>query len=229
MEPIKPFQKTQFTKESDEDLLVIMSIKEDLQASNQAFNEFYRRFYHFTYGMLVKVTSKLPNPEELRDSVFQNTMISVYKYCNTFSTRGEKDPKRIRRMIHGWLIKIAKKELFALLENREKIVDPKELDFHIKQIDEDEIDSEADPPSYDEQIVEEAFQLLSERDRHIFKTYWLYYEKGNGDQARNLPPDVLNDLAAKYETTPMNIRKIIERAKKKVYNYLRQNYRKDRR
>ena len=61
--------------ESDEDLLVIISMKDDKSSSDKAFAEFYSRFKGFMYNALYKVTENLPNSEELRNVVFQNTFI----------------------------------------------------------------------------------------------------------------------------------------------------------
>ena len=207
--------------ESDEDLLVIISMKDDVESSNLAFTEFHYRYKNFIYGMAVKITTYLPNSVELRDAVFQNTLINVYKYCSSFGVNGEKDPKKIKSRIHGWLIKIARRELLALLSNREAIIDPSELNLEYET---DDLQEEDATILYSELMVNEALKILIERDQHIFMTYWLYYELGVGSQAKNLPPDILDDLATKYGTTPENIRQIISRSKRKVFDFLKANY-----
>lgn len=228
MKVVKDVHSSSMMNETDEDLLVIISMKDDREASNSAFSEFHRRFKRFLFGLAYKVTSKLPNSNELKDAVFQNTLINVYKYSGSFSVNGENDPIKIKRRIHGWLAKIEKRELIALLEDKESIIDPEDLN----NIYENEIevsDVAYDQPTYNEAIVEEALKLLSDRDQHIFMTYWNYYEHGVKSQAKNLPDDVLEDLASKYETTLPNIRKIIERSKKKVFVFLKENFKTDRR
>ena len=229
MEVLKGDKASPLMNESDEDLLVIISMKDDIDSSNLGFEEFHRRFKRFIYGMAIKVTSNLPNSDELRDAVFQNTLINVHKYCDSFSNEGESDPEIVKRKIHGWLAKIAKNELLSLLRGQESIVDPEELNNAVSGEDKVNDEEVSDELSYNEQIVGEALKLLKDRDQHVFMTYWLYYEMGGGSQAKNLPTEVLEELAAKYETTPENIRQIISRSKKKVFEYLETNYRLNRR
>ncbi|MFA5806311.1 MAG: sigma-70 family RNA polymerase sigma factor [Melioribacteraceae bacterium] len=228
MKVVKDVHSSSMMNETDEDLMVIISMKDDPEACNLAFSEFHRRFKRFLFGMAFKVTLKLPNSNELREAVFQNTLINVYKYSGSFSAGGESDPEKIKRRIHGWLVKIEKRELIALLEDKQPVIDPEELNTKYENECE-KSDETNDQPTYSEEIIEEALKLLSERDQHIFMTYWLYYEHGVRSQAKNLPDDVLEDLASKYETTLANIRKIIERSKKKVFAFLKENFKTDRR
>ncbi|MGD0582291.1 MAG: sigma-70 family RNA polymerase sigma factor [Bacteroidales bacterium] len=211
------------SNESDEDLLVIVSMKDDPHSSNLAFNEFYRRYKRFIFGMAYKVTEHLPNSVELRDAIFQNTLINIYKYCDSFSVFGEKDPETIRRMIHGWIVKIEKNELKSLLSDRQYVADNSD-ESKEKDTTDNNIDEDNEPISYNESIVRESLKLLNERDQHIFMTYWLFYEQGKGSQAKNLPAPVLDGLASQYETTPENIRQIISRSKKKIFDFLKANY-----
>ena len=226
MKVVKDVHSSSMMNETDEDLMVIISMKDDPEACNLAFSEFHRRFKRFLFGMAYNVTSMLPNSNELRDAVFQNTLIAVYKYSGSFSTDGESEPEKIKRRIHGWLVRIEKHELMALLEDKQPVIDPEELN-NIYENDCENFNEINEQPTYSEEIVEEALKLLSERDQHVFMTYWLYYEKGERSQAKNLPDDVLEDLASKYETTLPNIRKIIERSKKKVFAFLKENYKTD--
>jgi len=228
MNVVKDVHSSSMMNETDEDLMVIISMKDDPEACNLAFLEFHRRFKRFLFGLAYNVTSKLPNSNELRDAVFQNTLINVYKYSGSFSVNGETDPVKIKRRIHGWLARIEKRELIALFEDKQPVIDPDELNNNYEN-DHESSDYTNDQPTYVEQMVGEALKLLSERDQHIFMTYWLYYEHGVQSQAKNLPDDVLADLAAKYETTLANIRKIIERSKKKVFPFLKENFKTDRR
>lgn len=228
MEVFKDVHSSSMMNETDEDLMVIISMKDYPSACNLAFSEFHRRFKKFLFGMAYNITMMLPNSNEIRDAVFQNTLINVYKYSGSFSVDGESDPKKIKRRIHGWLVKIEKRELLALLEDRQPIIDPEELN-NIYEIDNENSNDAYDQPTYSEVMIEEALKLLSKRDQHIFMTYWLYYEHGVGSQAKNLPDDVLENLASKYETTLDNIRKIIERSKKKVFPFLKENFKTNRR
>ena len=215
-----------FTDETDEDILVIISIKDDKESSNHAFNEFHRRFKHFIYGMATKVTASLANSQELRDAVFQNTLIDVFKYCHSFSSHGETDPEKVRKRIHGWLVKIAERQLKSLLTGREIIMEAENLSSSkFNSIDDNLEVKPNEEELYNKKVLSNALKLLNDRDQHIFITYWMYYEPGKESQAKNLPSEVLKNLVAKYETSAANIRKIISRSKQKVFAYLEENYR----
>lgn len=226
MEIIKGAKTRPFINETDDDLLVIISMKDDPKSSNLAFTEFYHRYSKFMFGMACKVAAKLPNFVEIRDAVFQNTLISIYKYCSSFDTKGETEPEIVKRKIQGWLVKITKNELLTLLRGVEHVKNPEE--FNNEPFTNIENEDEDNSISYNEQIIEDSFKLLSPKEQHIFKTYWLYYEAGKGSQARNLPPDIMDDLTKQYGTTPENIRQIISRSKKKVFEYLKKNYNNNR-
>lgn len=215
--------------ETDEDLLVIISMKDDPESSAKAFAEFHSRFKRFIYGMSIKITSNLPNSGELRDAVYQNTLINVHSYSGSFSAEGEIEKENVRRRIHGWLVKIAKNELLAMLRDQQPVIDPEELNKNYDKGVNPNEEKQNPQPSYNEDMVAEALKLLKDRDQHVFMTYWLYYEPGKSDQSKNLPRNVLDELATKYETTSENIRQIISRGKKKVFEYLEANYKQNRR
>ena len=67
-------------------------------------------------------------------------------------------------------------------------------------------------------VLNDALNTLSERDRHILLTIYLYYDEG-----KNTPSDTLDLLCEMYGTTKVNIRKIRERSEKKIIDYFSQH------
>jgi len=67
-------------------------------------------------------------------------------------------------------------------------------------------------------LLDAALNLLSERDREILLTYFMYQEEN-----KHLPDDVLEELSLRYSTTSANIRQIKKRALDKIKAYISQN------
>ena len=67
-------------------------------------------------------------------------------------------------------------------------------------------------------ILNDALSLLSERDREILLTCFLYQEEN-----KHLPDEVLSELSNRYSTTPANIRQIKKRALDKIKAHIIQN------
>lgn len=219
MEVVK--ENTRMSQEVDEDLLEIISWKEDLNTRNEAFAEFYKRYKGFLYSIIEAICSKFPNSNEMTSAIFSNVTINVYEYSGSFNYEGDKAAESVRNKIEAWLVGIAKTELKALLSNYKFLPDEEQLAYK-KML--SATTNKNSGASYNEEIVSKAFSQLKERDQHILRTYWLFYEKGEGAQAKNLPPDVLDELAKKYETNPINIRQIISRCNAVVREYLKKNY-----
>ena len=73
-------------KESDEDLLVYISMVDEPEVRNVAFTEFHRRFKDFLWNLITQICSSHYDSDDLAKAVFQNTLIAVYQYSHTFDT-----------------------------------------------------------------------------------------------------------------------------------------------
>jgi RNA polymerase sigma factor (sigma-70 family) len=67
-------------------------------------------------------------------------------------------------------------------------------------------------------LIEEAMETLSEREAHILRVTSQFHRHGRRFQ--RLPNAVVDELAETLNTTPENLRKIRERARKKVRQYV---------
>ncbi len=94
----------------------------------------------------------------------------------------------------------------------EKIHDPTAIQKFIGNDDESPLTI-----SPEGKCLQEALATLAEREREILLLSAQY--SIDGKQLR-LPPDVLNGLCARWETTKMNVRKIRMRARNKVEEYM---------
>jgi len=212
--------------ETDEDLLVIISMKDDDQATRAAFSEFHGRFKRFLHAMTFKVCRGMTNDPDLVHNVVANTFMAVWEKSQTFNARGVTDPMLVKRQIERWLSKIAKNEFLKQLRDG-----PDEGLSEESDAVEDIAQQQGDGTfQYNEAIVQAAIEYLpKERDRHIFRMYLQYQESGAGGQPKKLPPDVMKDLALRYDTTSENLRQISFRARKTVVAYLKAHYKPQRR
>ena len=217
--PFNSSNKTSLINEVDEDLLVIISMDDVGEDRELAFNEFYRRYAPFTWSYISQIGRHTLSEEECQD-IFDRTFVNVFSYCGSFDTQGETDPAIIRKKIRGWLARIVKTEVKNYLSEGRHI--PQQaIDNYQKMV---ESTLSKSTTTYPKQILQEALAQLSERDQHVFLTYWQFYEPGQASQARNLPYDVLDELCQRYQTSKANIRQIIHRSFEKVTTYINMNY-----
>lgn len=217
--PFSSSNKTSLINEADEDLLVIISMEDVGDERELAFNEFHRRYAPFTWNYISQIGRYSLSDEECRD-IFNRTFVNVFNYSGSFDTQGETDPAIIRKKIRGWLARIVKTEVKNYLTEG-RYIPQQAIDNYQKMI---ESSLNKSVTTYPKQILQEALAQLSERDQHVFLTYWQFYEPGQASQARNLPKDVLDELGQRYQTSKANIRQIIHRSFEKVTAYINMNY-----
>jgi hypothetical protein len=203
----------------DHELLELMAMKDDLEVAHSAFNEFYARYQKILYESVFFLCRYLPNQEKTARLVFNNTFLNAYQYAHSFSIGDETDPEIKRKKIIGWLFAIAKTDLKSQFSSKvDKQQEEKLYAAMLKNA-----ASGTKEETYNEHMVKLAIeQIPKERDREIFNVYWLYYEPTEKGNAKKLPDDVSKGLAAKFNTTDVNIRKIISRCNKIAWDYLLQ-------
>jgi DNA-directed RNA polymerase specialized sigma24 family protein len=206
---------------ADHELLELMAIKDDEDTAKQAFHEFYERYSRFLYTSVGQVVRAYSKPEDWAKVVFNNTFLNVYRSAHTFKIDGRQDTDSIQKRIKGWLLVIAKNELRSQI----KKVSDKEKEEEVYAAMLRNAKSGSKKETYEEKLVRQALeQLPKERDREIFYLYWLYYEPGDKGQGKSFSKEVAAELCRKYNTTDMNLRQIVSRSKKIVFEYLRKTY-----
>lgn len=203
--------------DSDEDLLVIISMKEEIEARQQAFDEFYRRYAPFLWDFICKIGRTRLDEDELKD-IFNRTFVNVYEYSGSFDTQGEKEPEIIQKKIRGWLARIVKREVQNIFTNGRFISDL-EIELYQKMVDSSK--GRSSTTTFQKEILSEALAQLPDREQHILLTYWEYHELGQGNQSKNMPIDVLEGLCRRYDTSKANVRQIVHRSYEKVEQYIR--------
>ncbi len=201
------------TSYTDEDLFVLMSYKEENEAeAKDAFRIFYERYKNLLWSLCYGVCAKLDieNGAELAQDVFSNTMMTIYAHP-TYDSKKSK--------LSTWMSKIAYNETLDLikeynLNDRKNIPLKEDVITSTSDIEDDIVDYETPQ----KKILNDALSLLSERDREILLTCFLYQEEN-----KHLPDEVLSELSNRYSTTPANIRQIKKRALDKIKAHIIQN------
>lgn len=198
---------------SDEDLFVLMSFKKDNETEAQeAFRVFYDRYKKLLWSLCYAVCTKLDivNGKEFAKHVFNNTMMAIYEHPTFDSSKSK---------LSTWMSTIARNEAFDLIKeyglNDTKVIPLNEtITMSITDKERDVVEYETPQ----KKILVEALNLLSERDREILLTCFMYQE-----EHKHLPDEVLNELSRRYATTSANIRQIKKRALDKVKAHISQN------
>jgi len=197
---------------SDVDLITLFSFKdENEQEAKAAFNVFRKRHSKILWQACHRVCSGFSQSAELRDIVFNNTLLSIYNSHSYDETKGS---------LYLWMFGIARNELKDALHELnpgEDTVDPTIIAEIIKEPSQADEHSE-NIQSYESYILEKALKTLTEREQEVLLTYHLY-----SDGNKHLPDPIIECLTTKYQTTPQNLRKIKQRATEKVITYIESN------
>jgi RNA polymerase sigma factor (sigma-70 family) len=203
-------------QESDEDLLIYMSMRADDPAvARAAWAEFFLRHREYLYRHCRRLTTGVLDDAGTKDLV-QDTFIRAYQRAGTFNADGIKDPDRLKLRTQAWLGRVARRLFLDVLRGRDGL---REV-----QLDENDPGPEPEPTqssvtSTSRQLLDEAIETLSEREQIVLRTTYQYYEPGKKNQ--HLPHDVVEDLAKSLQTTPENLRQIKRRALRKLDQYIK--------
>src|SRR4051812_14147318 len=219
-----------YHNEPDELLLELIAMKEEfpVEAKN-AYSEFYTRYWEIMYAVALKVCKYKSDHDQEAKDLLQETFMKVYFGAHTYKTIKSKDSKKVRYYICAWITKIMKnvfldlnpvaeaseyqledEHLITSLKFQKHFEDPdNEFWDDSEKIDTDEIAVETNPEQIansNVDIIIKHIQSFSERDRDILTTYYLHYIPG-----KYTPHEVLDYLQKKYNTTRVNIRKILQK------------------
>lgn len=205
------------TNEALADLFLAMAMKEeDRQNAEKAFTEFYNRYKSFLFTVIKNACKSWEMyGDELIETVFENTFLTVFDKAETFLKLDDIPFERQEKRMKAWLSQIAKNEMLQLLRqyriDKDKVEFTDDLSF-IERVEEatEEIISD------DILLAEKALQSLNERDRNILVTY-LMYEDGN----KKLPSSEIQKLADMWGVLPDNMRQIKKRSLAKLEIFIK--------
>lgn len=200
------------TKEEIEYILLQLSDRiENERDAVVAFNLLYRGYSKFLSSV---ISASLRNSgiyeKHLVDTVLNNTFLIIYEKPLSFSfPPGAVDDNRFK----AWLATVARNELKRLLMEYYSTTVSLALVTCEPVADSEELAEEVFE-GVNFKILDDALNTLSERDKNILQTLYLFYEEG-----KKTPSDVLYMICKMYDTTNPNIRKIKERSEKKIAEY----------
>jgi RNA polymerase sigma factor (sigma-70 family) len=214
-----PVTTGDFTVEEDAELLTYISWKTEYPGhARSAWAVFYARHIPFVYKVCLKVT-KGTRLESHAEDLAADTMIRAFEKAGSYRDDRTLDPHGRRRRVRAWLSAIAENIINDVLRGQPL---DREIDVGPDRW------REFQGPANDEfvstnfeivEAVEEAFRTaLDEREAEVLRVTMHYYDGLKKNQ--RLPNDVADDLARRLDTTSENLRKIRERAKKKVREFL---------
>lgn len=205
------------TNEALANLFLAMAMKEeDRQNAEKAFTEFYNRYKNFLFTVIKKACKSWEMyGDELIETVFENTFLTVFDKAETFLKLDDIPFERQEKRMKAWLSQIAKNEMLQLLRqyriDKDKIEFTDDLNF-IERIENETKEITSD----DILLAEKALKTLSERDRNILVTY-LIYEDGN----KKLPSSEIQKLADMWGVLPDNMRQIKKRSLTKLEIFIK--------
>ena len=210
-------QELDLSDESDADLLTMVSWREDdEEAALAAWGEFYRRYFDLLTLICLKAYQRQIGEAGVEDLV-NDTFLRVWTHgAATFRT-AETDPGKLRKLIGVWLGEIARNLLLIQLRGRNRLP---EIAF-----DETEHACEEATPLSEErrqqcEQLREALDGLSERERDVLMARFSNYHRSGGKQ--QFDPEVLADLAEKWQITKDSIRQVLCRTLKRIRSQLSQ-------
>lgn len=209
-----PLQGHDVRGDSDEDLLVYIGWKaEHPELANAACDEFYRRHLKYVYAVIDRAYGSELGKDGVVDMV-ADTFLRIYERASTYQPCGETSPDRQRRNALAWVSTIALnlcKDHFRNPDTRIVLVD------EWSETTEPEARSdEYAEPTWDGELkcIHAAMEKLSEREQAILRVTMDYWKPGTEHQ--RLPNDVAESLARTFDITSDNLRKIRERALRKL-------------
>lgn len=199
-----------------------MGLKEDdLESAQLAWAEFFDRHWRYLLGVCRRSYGLSLGDLGVEDLV-KDTFIRAYQKAATFTpaVAGGVDVRRQR--VRAWLGRVANRLFLASWRQDCRVIAIDELTADGS---EREVHEGADPEDHASnprlELVRLALATLTPREREVLVASYAWYD--SSQNCHRMPDAELAALAAKYQTTPVNIRKIRSRAKEKVEQYINSN------
>ena len=197
----------EFENESDEDLLVLMTVRDDPK-SQEAWRVFYLRHVEEVFARVRKAHRDL-DASAVEDLV-QETFTRAWERAGTFKQQAVDPAERWRKVV-AWLCRIAKRIFLDAVRSRARVrVDPFPEDFP-EPADRDPDESQHGPKA---RLAVELLNEMDDMERSVL------IETGrwtNVDTGRcRLPREVADELAARFGTSKMNLRQVRHRLREEI-------------
>jgi RNA polymerase sigma factor (sigma-70 family) len=213
--PRKVNNPPDLSRETDANLLTMMTwCGRDDQAAREAWAEFYRRHAGYLYAVCLRAYRRLLGGEAGVEALVSDTFLAVFQRgAATFQACGSPDQETARRRVRAWLGQIARR--LALLQLRQRRATTEDLAEAVscripaRTAAAQPVDGQAA-----QRVCRAMQKVLSERERDVLATRMQFYDPERNQQ--RMEPEVLRDLARRWQTTPENVRQVYHRALAKL-------------
>ena len=202
------------------DQQIIVGLKDEYDEGKRRLlqNSFYYSYVKDIYKMLVQKCKNFSDAEQLAKDITQETFIKALNGVHKFSLPIGSEAKDHRKIIMKWLNVIANncfKKEYAKRINESSYDDIVEIigEPTYEPFENDSESLQLEIPNPFRLKLQNAFNLLTEREKHIITEY---ADEECIDSKRHLSDKSMKYLCALYETTPENIRQIKKRALDKI-------------
>ena len=185
--------------------------------------EFYNRFAEYIYKAALYKFRNYSNTQLLSEEVLQNTFITAFEKVLKFKFPVNSLPVEHDKIIKAWLGKIAeneaKKSIGRIINNKIDYDSLKLPEPEYEQFDNIYGDPLPKTPNEFMLRLQEALNLLSEKERHIILTY---ADEGciNTNRKQHISDSSLQYLCEYYQTTPEAIKQCKKRTLDKIKKLL---------
>jgi len=242
MKPLEDGRGLPFTESSDAELFALMARRGD--DWQEAWAEFYRRYVSDFFRLVCRLRG-LTNAGA--QELVQETMLQANRSARTFQVVEGQDGEASRRRTLAWLGRIARNLHYEKLRRQQNppatsserevssdgssataVEEPKisrgalyrrvrEAQDAVARI----ARSSNVPVSAERQLLRDALTTLTEKELDVLLVSYEYYERG--EEHPHLPRAVIAELCERHQISPAYMRKIRERARKQVWQYVREN------
>lgn len=177
----------------------------DRDKAREAFGKVYQKYQENLYTLCRKVCGD----EGSADLVYGETWKKIWN-------KPEYDYQGYKTTFMVWASIIAKRIWIDLRQKTILRTDHEKFPDIPIEAHEYEIEENPELPNINEALLEEALHQLTEKEYDILMTYIEY----DTDKKKHVPDRIIEELTAKYQTTPVNLRQIKSRSLKKVITYI---------
>lgn len=227
-----------FGEATDGELFERMAKHDD--EAKEAWAEFYQRYFKDFRRLVCRIRGLTLTGV---DDLVQETMFQAYKAAHTYKAVDATDAGALRLRTLAWLGRIArniynsawrsKKDVtvndFAKQDGDGNLL-PSEKDrvFRLGKISREIREAEEKVAGYEEktgrvsskkQLLHNALEALTERERDILLAYYEHYERGQMQQ--RMPQQVIDEICKRYGINSTYLRKLRERADKKIREHVK--------
>jgi RNA polymerase sigma factor (sigma-70 family) len=208
-------QEPDFIKDTDADLLTLISWREeDEEGARRAWGEFYTRHFNFLSAVCLKSYGNRLGADGVQDLV-NDTFLRVFTHgAHNFRT-DQPEADYVRKLVRVWLCKIANSLFLMELRGRKRLP---EVVFEESE----HAAIEFTPLSLERETqcerVRELLAQLPEREYDVLMARLSNYHRNEGKQ--QFDPEVLSDLAERWQVTKDNVRQILSRSLRKIKDQL---------